>query len=51
MADIKQVISELIKTIDHITTLENLEEKRIEYLGKSGILTEEFKKLGILPPE
>ena len=51
MADIRQIVSDLIKSIDGIATLDELEQKRIEYLGKSGVLTGEFKKLAGLDGE
>jgi phenylalanyl-tRNA synthetase alpha chain len=48
MADIKQDVSELLKSIDNIASLEDLENKRIEYLGKNGLITQELKKISSL---
>lgn len=51
MADLGPIVEELLQSIDLIESIEELEHKRITYLGKSGILAEEFKKLGALSVE
>lgn len=43
--------SQARKEIEASATLEALEALRVSYLGKSGIITEQLKSLGILPPE
>ncbi|MCM8857713.1 MAG: phenylalanine--tRNA ligase subunit alpha [Candidatus Thiodiazotropha sp.] len=49
--DIKGLIETAESAIAHADNLPMLEEIRVGYLGKSGKLTAQLKKLGTLPPE
>ncbi|MCU7814295.1 MAG: phenylalanine--tRNA ligase subunit alpha [Candidatus Thiodiazotropha sp. (ex Rostrolucina anterorostrata)] len=49
--DIKGLIEMAESAIVHADNLPMLEEIRVGYLGKSGKLTAQLKKLGTLPPE
>jgi len=40
-----------LKELEVVTDLAGLEEYRVSYLGKKGVLTSELKRLGELPPE
>ena len=44
-------LDEALKNIESSPSLEALEEIRLAWLGKKGLLTEEMKKLGALSPE
>lgn len=48
MTDLREIVAELAQSASSISSLEELEQKRVEYLGKSGLLTEQFKKLATL---
>ena len=47
----KQILNHASEKLKAAETLEKLEEVRIEFLGKQGILTQEMKKLGLQAPE
>ncbi len=51
MTDIKRVVSDLVKAIDNVASLEEWESKRVDYLGKNGLFAQEFKILNTLSPE
>ena len=49
--DIEQLIAEATAQIDGADKLAILDDVRVRYLGKSGLLTAQLKQLGKLPPE
>ena len=48
---LKEIEQDALKEIESSTDKDSLEKIRIKYLGRSGILTEIFKKIGELPPD
>jgi phenylalanyl-tRNA synthetase alpha chain len=48
---IEKLISDAVSVIGSATDLQMLDEIRVQYLGKKGLLTEELKQLGKLPSE
>jgi phenylalanyl-tRNA synthetase alpha chain len=51
MADISQILIEAEKAISGAQDLSSLEQIRVQYLGKKGMLTEVLKNLGSMSPE
>lgn len=51
MSDLTTISAQAKAATQSVTTLDALENLRVQYLGKSGIVTEQMKKLGSLPPE
>lgn len=51
MTDIDHLVKEATHKITNASDLKTLDDYRIHYLGKKGILTESLKSLGQLPPE
>ncbi|PLY14119.1 MAG: phenylalanine--tRNA ligase subunit alpha [Sedimenticola sp.] len=49
--DIAQLVTEASTQINQADKLNALDEVRVRYLGKSGLLTAQLKQLGKLPPE
>ena len=49
--DLKQLVNEAGEQVAQSTKLAELDEVRVRYLGKSGLLTAQLKKLGTLPKE
>ncbi len=49
--DLEQLIGEAGDAINSAATLQTLDDARVRYLGKSGLLTAQLKNLGKLPPE
>jgi phenylalanyl-tRNA synthetase alpha chain len=49
--DIEQLVNEAQALIDGAQSLSVLDEARVRYLGKSGLLTAQLKQLGKLPQE
>ena len=45
------LLSQALAAIGSVSTPDALEALRVQYLGKSGLVTEQMKKLGSLPPE
>ncbi len=45
------MLDEALKSIASAASLEALDALRVQYLGKSGVITEQLKNLGKLPPE
>jgi len=50
-ADLSQLVNEASDHISQSTNLAELDEVRVRYLGKSGLLTAQLKQLGTLPKE
>ncbi len=48
---LKELIVSAQKAVESSETLDDLQQVRVQYLGKSGFITEEMKKLGQLAPE
>lgn len=48
---LSQLIDEATSLIDNATSLAALDEVRVRYLGKSGLITAQLKQLGKLPKE
>jgi phenylalanyl-tRNA synthetase alpha chain len=48
---IEQVLKTAFEQISNINDLNILENLRIEYLGKSGLIKSEMRKLGSMPEE
>lgn len=51
MADLKNLHKEITEKVNIASTLKELDDVRIYALGKKGIITEEFKKMGSLSDE
>lgn len=51
MKDIESTISQAIEAIEAASNLQQLDELRVQYLGKKGTITQSLKTLGSLPPE
>ncbi len=51
LEELEKFKEEILKELSSIQSLKDLENFRIKYLGKKGILTQELKKLKDLPPE
>ncbi len=49
--DIENLVTEASQQIQQAAKLTELDEVRVKYLGKSGLLTAQLKKLGTLPKE
>ncbi len=49
--DLTQLVNEACEQISQSDKLAELDEVRVRYLGKSGLLTAQLKKLGTLPKE
>ena len=49
--DIEKLVAEASEQINQAAKLPELDEVRVKYLGKSGLLTAQLKKLGTLPKE
>ncbi len=49
--DLEQLIGEAGDAINSAANLQTLDDARVRYLGKSGLLTAQLKNLGKLPPE
>ena len=49
--DIEKLVAEASEQINQASQLPELDEVRVKYLGKSGSLTAQLKKLGTLPKE
>lgn len=49
MLDLQEVLHQAEKSIESTSDLKSLEQCRVHYLGKKGILTEALKSLGKLP--
>lgn len=49
--DILHIQQEMLRQIESAEDLSALEGLRVQFLGKSGTITQELKKLGALPPE
>ena len=47
----QDLLSQALAAIGSVSTPDALETLRVQYLGKSGLVTEQMKKLGSLPPE
>src|SRR5690349_902053 len=51
MSNLEHIISEVQGALGTVTSISDLEQVKARYLGKSGVLTEQLKQLGKLPPE
>ncbi len=51
MQDLNDVITTALHEIKACQSLKTLDSLRVQYLGKKGIITEQLKSLGQLPPE
>lgn len=51
MIDLDQLLEDAVTAISQADNLKSLDQHRVHYLGKKGILTESLKSLGQLPPE
>jgi len=51
MADLTELVKEAQQDIDTADSLAELEQLRIKYLGKKGVVTSKLKQLKDLPPE
>ncbi len=50
-AGLQALVAQAEQAIQSVSELSALEELRVSYLGKKGLLTEQLKSLGKLPPE
>jgi len=46
-----QLVHEACESVERASTAADVEQLRVLYLGKKGVLTEQLKQLGSLPPE
>ncbi|GBG14034.1 phenylalanyl-tRNA synthetase alpha chain [Novimethylophilus kurashikiensis] len=51
MSNFEHLISEAQASLATVASIVDLEQVKARYLGKSGVLTEQLKQLGKLPPE
>lgn len=51
MNNFEQILLEARGALDSVGSIVDLEQVKARYLGKSGVLTEQLKQLGKLPPE
>ncbi len=51
MSDIEAVTQSALQSIQASTTLDELDQLRVNLLGKSGSITGQLKQLGALPPD
>ena len=51
MSDIKKLRDEFLKKIEESSSIENLSKIKSDLFGKNGLVANEFKKLGSIPPE
>jgi len=51
MSNFEHIISEAKEALTAVASIADLEQVKARYLGKSGVLTEQLKQLGKLPPE
>lgn len=51
MADLQQVLKEAQQAIANASDLQQLDQVRVQYLGKKGVFTEQLKALGQMPAE
>ncbi len=51
MQELQSQLKIIIEKLKDINKLDEVEEVRIKYLGKKGLVTQEMQKLGALPPE
>ncbi|MGH8105191.1 MAG: phenylalanine--tRNA ligase subunit alpha [Arenimonas sp.] len=51
MSDIEAVTQSALQSIQGSTTLDELDQLRVNLLGKSGSITNQLKQLGALPPD
>ncbi|NJO15623.1 MAG: phenylalanine--tRNA ligase subunit alpha [Thioploca sp.] len=51
MQELSQLINQAQQAIFQASDLATLEQLRVQWLGKKGVLTEQLKQLGHLPPE
>jgi phenylalanyl-tRNA synthetase alpha chain len=49
--DLQPILDESLTAVAGATDLRNLDDVRVRYLGKSGVFTEQLKKLGSLPAD
>jgi len=49
--DLQPILDESLAAVAGATDLRNLDDVRVRYLGKSGVFTEQLKKLGSLPAD
>ena len=49
--DLESLVAEAEQAVAAATALPSLDETRVKYLGKSGLMTGLLKNLGKLPPE
>jgi len=50
MSDLDKILAQFESDLESVHNEQALEELRVRYLGKKGIVTTEFKQLGQLPP-
>lgn len=51
MADTDALVAQALQSIDQSSDEKSLDDLRVHYLGKKGVLTAQLKSLGKLPPE
>jgi phenylalanyl-tRNA synthetase alpha chain len=51
MNSLESLTNQALASISSCSAIEDLEQIRVQYLGKKGLLTEQLKALGSLPPE
>lgn len=49
--NLQNLLEQATETIGQVSDLNALNDLRVEYLGKKGVITEQLKQLGGLPPE
>ena len=49
MSDIKKIKDEYLDKLNNELSIESINQSRIELFGKSGIVSNEFKKLSFIP--
>ena len=51
MDNLDSLVADLLEKVNSATSLQSLDEIRVNALGKKGILTEQMKTMGAMQPE
>ncbi len=51
MEALSEIFSEVEREVESSSSIDDLEQVRVRYLGKTGVISGEMKKIGKLPPE
>ncbi len=49
--ELEHLVDKIREALVHTTVLAELEKLRVDYIGKKGVLTQQLKRVGTMPPE